>query len=232
MPVKRKPRFRKKRTFRRKKKAIVYRNPWPPSARYKFRFSEYGNLTSATNASDVSTFYLNSLYDPHASFGADQPRYFDQLCGLRLYNRYLVEKVDVKITFINKSTTKDALCGFKIQSNSTSADASTSDGLLLLNEFPNGKCRTLLPSPDGGSRTTFKIVGKELWSIVTASRAMYNTDPAQFSGTYAADPADIVYLYIYGADNPQDVDGCSIDWYVDITFYARLYDAGRNVAQS
>lgn len=53
----------------------------------------------AAGAIAVGTLFVNSLFDPFQTLGAEQPRGFDQLCGT-LYQRYRVKKCKINVQFV------------------------------------------------------------------------------------------------------------------------------------
>lgn len=77
--------------------------PLGPRLKCKFRVSSAAQVNpGAAGAIAVQTLKANSLFDPTGSFGADQPRGFDQLS--LLYQRYRVNNVRISAKFVQGST--------------------------------------------------------------------------------------------------------------------------------
>lgn len=219
-------------------KRIVKRkpNPWaaylpafPYTRKVSLKYSEYANMQPATSILSSYAFKINSLFDPNQSGVGDQPRYFDELCGSTLYKRYQVDAVKYKVTFINKGTT-DALASVAFRNTLTVTGGATAENHFHMRELTRTKQVTLLANDNDRSRATFEGVQK-IWPILCRTESDYHDD-ATYQGSYAADPSGLAYMILYGSDNPQDVSGANIDWYVELTFYCSLFERADIVAQS
>lgn len=113
-----KKRIMKRKTFRKKRRVRVYRDPFPLQVRrrltYAFRNTIQPPNTSINGFSiESQVFLLNSLYDPDKTVGVGigatsrlnhQPMGFDQI--MTLYRKYLVSYARVNVSFANENSTE------------------------------------------------------------------------------------------------------------------------------
>lgn len=243
MPYGKRKRFYRKKRGKKNQKAIVprrkaspyvgYSLPFPSTRKIAFKYSEYGNMTDpGPNTISNYSFRLSSLYDPNLTGVGDQPRYFDQVVGERLYRKYQVDAVKWKVTFINKSSSAgDAQCAVRFVQNTDFPDAADCEGLFLLSEQSRTIHRTLLPTGDDKARVV--LTGTQpLWPILARSKAEYKTNTDVYGASWDANPARGAIMFIYGGDNPQDALSHDIDWYVELTYLTIVYERADSIAQS
>jgi len=70
---------------------------FPPTLAAKLKYVESVAFTSALGAVQSNVFRANSLFDPNETGLGHQPMYFDQFAAI--YNRYVVRKSRMKVTF-------------------------------------------------------------------------------------------------------------------------------------
>lgn len=93
---------------------------FPPTLAAKLKYVETLAFSSALGAVQSNVFRANSLFDPNETGVGHQPMYFDQFAAI--YNRYVVRKARMKVTFNVVTETAATSCftvGVIGQSNSS-----------------------------------------------------------------------------------------------------------------
>lgn len=156
-----------------------------------------GVLSGTTGASGAfNSFALapNSAYDPFASNGSFQPRYFDQL--MALYNKYTVYGVKIKLKPLQRSlATSLRILAMPSTSSSPPITSCYSDG----RELPYQICFD-----------NYGSAGSQFGGLVDAQEKSIYFDVAQFfgrdrqglmdendySGSASANPTNLLYYHI------------------------------------
>lgn len=157
-------------------------------------------LTASTGASGAFASYLlapNSAYDPFASNGANQPRFFDQL--MALYKSYTVYGCKIRMKILSRSTSSGSTTRM-IAFPSAESTIPISDAYADAREFPYQMVW------DVAGSTVTPIVGnltdKQEKSLYFDVAQFFGRDrqglmdEANFSGTSSTNPASLLYFYI------------------------------------
>lgn len=218
---------KKTKQFARRRRLVRYGAPFPNTRRVLFKYAYFGNLTSGAGNTDSNLFRANNIYDPDQSGVGNQPRYFDQLLGSTLYQRFRVDKIGYRVTFINK-TNSDALCAVRLRPNTGFATLATD--LWYEKELGTSKVYTLMPNTMDGSRRTIsgQMTLPKLMSVPKAKYEMEN----EYAGWYNAGPDLEGYLAAQVSDDPNTESTANVDIYVTLWYYTTLFDFQRDVAQS
>lgn len=161
-------------------------------------------LTMSTGASGAfasSQLYANSCFDPTASLGVNQPRFFDQL--MALYKRYTVYGVKARVKILQRGT-------------------GAQDRTVRLIAFPSVESSVPLASNYNDAREfpyqmVWDLSSEVVTSATTASMVLTDKqeksqyfdvgqffgrdrqgvmDEELFSGTASANPGNILYYYL------------------------------------
>lgn len=159
---------------------------------------------------------LNSLYDPDLTFAGGQPLYFDQLLSATgPYQRYLVRKVQLKLTCTNM-TTNSVLCAFYAQPGPV--DLPSKDGVL---EKPRVRSFVLSPNTGGLSTKTLRFNLKISQILGIPSKRVEMDDV--YSGLYNANPSQIAYGVFMAYSMPPSSTVATVSVVAELTFKAQLY---------
>jgi hypothetical protein len=229
-------RRRKKRKTSFKKPKLRIQRTWlkstlglPPTLNVLFKYVYYGNFSASTTSTSENKFNLNSCYDPDATGVGNQPRYYDQLCTLTLYNVCHVNSVRYKIKAVNKATHDAQVMVLLGGPNTTSPTSNTN--VTYHSELPNSQLRTLTSVGTNKSVTVFKGSSK-IWPLVSSSKQQYSMSRTNYSHNYNNNPTIKAHLSVICADDPNGSSGCNVDGYITIWYSCTLSQLAVDVAQS
>lgn len=156
-----------------------------------------------------NTFNLNSIWDPLASLGGGQVRFYDQLfTASGPYLNYRVMGARIKVRFINDNTSAGALShvGVFIRDGSAGNVASVNEPI----ELPNNTFR-ILETMNAGNQHTLITKYVNIANEMNVAQVQDNEDA---QAQYNANPADLIQADVWF--RPLDlVTGTSI--FADIT---------------
>jgi len=189
----------------------------------RLKYTESFTVAGALGAMTNQVFRLNSLYDPDFTGGGHQPMGFDQLAGL--YNRYRVDKVNVRCTFHKNSEAQ--VTGIALRASNATTNISTPFSALQEQQFV--KWSTLSAST-AGSKTQVTLRGTYLPHMIAGvTPAKYKIDDT-FSALATDNPSEIIVLHVSTADVMASTAHSTI-FTLEMDFYATFYDP-HLVAQS
>ena len=141
-----------------------------------FDYCEQYDFTTASGLIGAQVFKANSLYDPDHTGVGHQPMYLDQISAI--YQRYRVTDFEIKVTFVNTSTTVPVRVCIYEDNDSTPPTDIDSDV-----ERRRTKQRILDIAGSGKSQTTYKRkinISKVTGSPITQSdlQALVSADPS------------------------------------------------------
>lgn len=216
-PARRKRTFRKrKRSFRKKRFVRSNRLAFPRTATTVFRYtSSVNHASGATGTSSDQAYRLIGLYDPNFTGTGIQPRYFDTLLGpnngAAPYHKYRVYKTVITVTLSNQSSSLYAHAFGTLYINGiTGVPASWSEATERVWDT-----RTTTMSPIGQSTCVRKLRFTFYPKMLYAGQ---NTNGADFSGNYGADPVEepllnVRIFYQGTATRPAVHQDTQIDYY-------------------
>lgn len=150
------------------------------------RYADYLNGATQAASADVYPYSLNSLYDPYASTGGTQPKFFTTLCaaagGTAPYDSYSVVKAHFRVTV----TSQAGPIYLYTQVYSDTAGIDPACGIQEYREVPN-LMLVNVGDVDGstGTRTIEgtvdigQFLGVEHILASDYNRAQYNASPAR-----------------------------------------------------
>lgn len=184
------------------------------------------NLTLSTPGSSPNfgteiAYRLNSLFDPYFSVGGHQPYGFDQIAAM--YNRYMVNSVDVELTFTDPST--DGLYVGVMMKNFYDPTTLQGTGIGAASEKPTIWTRPL--NNTGSQVVTFKK-HIDLAEMMGLTRQQYEGGWFALSGLVSTDPAQTPYMATAIADSRSGSSQtviCSVKLLFHSTFWGRKLPA-------
>jgi hypothetical protein len=118
-------------------------SPFPPTMSKILKYCDNFILDSGATSGLVGAenqFRMNSLYDPDLTNVGHQPYNFDQLTPI--YNRYRVNRIDIKLEFTDPSA--DGLFLFvKYRSSSAASSALAGSSMIYMEEQPSVWCKPI-----------------------------------------------------------------------------------------
>lgn len=199
--------FRRRRQFRRNRRGSRYVSRTSlkgfPDAMYcKLEYNETYALNGAING--ARQWRANSIFDPRAAAGGNQPNYFDNYAAV--YGIYTVTACRCVARIINNSAT------VPIRTSLLATDSNTIP-TNVLNAAGNTYCKTALMTVSAGSKSSAILS----WNMSTArimgrSRQSILTDNI-YSSVVTSDPIDQWY-YTWQAEDTaltNNID-CTVDF--------------------
>lgn len=187
--------------------SIPFKENMMTRLRYHLLF-ELSN-TASPGGIAYNTFNLNSLYDPNASVGGAQPRFYDQLFSASgPYLNYRVMGARIKVRFINDNTSAGALShvGVFIRDGSAGNVSTVNEPI----ELPNNTFR-ILETMNAGNQHTLITKYVNIANEMNVAQVQDNEDG---QAQYNANPADMICADVWF--RPLDlVTGTTI--YADVT---------------
>lgn len=216
-------RGRSPRTKRRK--AMIYKQPFPQKRFVRFKWTAYGTLTTTAALVATNVFRLNSLFDPDTTGGSNtKPKYFDQLCTNLLYSTYRVDSVDYEIKLHNEAET-DAVITWSVRDKIVGAPVSA-----IANYQSGDRIRTrriIIGEKGEGDQGTATLRGHQAcWPVVASSKNEYESS-AQFQVNYNASPDSTdstVTATLAASALPQNSDGVTVLYFVTFWMNAVIFD--------
>lgn len=200
--------YRKPKTYKKKPSTIVNLSTGVPhgfanKGFIRFASQTEGNLGGGTLIDAPQVFYGNSVYDPLATSGSEQPPGFDLVLSANgPFLRYRVLKANCKVTFVNLADVATRVAIYV-------ADAAIDMSLITAyNLTSSDKVRSTILTPKSGARDMCTI--KRSWNFVKMFKKKVVTDN-DYQAAYNANPADLIYVYIIA----QSLDGSS---YVNVQY--------------
>lgn len=192
--------------------------PWKSfSLRYAEAFPAAGLSVGVAGVGGTELLYgLNSLFDPNQSGVGHQPYYYDQMvnCG---YQRYRVDRVEVKITVSNPNNTDT---GLMVQVDAWNGSAGTLTGV----SWNTGKERpnTTWVKPVASESLRELIFEINCAEVQGMTQAEYEASDS-FNAQVTASPARIPYLRL----SPMNIAGGNNGtlWgSVEMVFHGKFFD--------
>ncbi len=179
---------------------------------YSDSFSQSAPAT--TNLYGVTTWSLNSLFDPDVTGTGHQPMQYDQLTGI--YRKYQVYGAKVQLEFSNPST--DGLfVGYALR-----ARALVGINALTVGEATEHRNTVQTPMQNTGTqlkRFSFYVKIHELCGV---PKLLYNAGEAQFAAAYNANPTEFAYLEVGTCSTTGSA--ISVNVRIRITYFAKMYN--------
>lgn len=198
---------------------------FPPRLRTVLPYSDQFNLTGATLSAVYGTeraFRLNSMFDPDFTSTGHQPFGYDQITPF--YARYLVDKVEVDITFSDPQG--DGLYVGVFAKNFNDPATLTGASISQAMERP-----TVFQAPlnNTGSQTVkFRRIFK-IHELMGLTKQQYESAWSQTSALVSANPSVVPYLSMAVADanasSPALVCKATIELKMHCVFFDRLMPA-------
>ncbi len=201
----------------------VQRGITPFAAQFVTRFRYASTVTVVTpnmaNTAGTYSFRLNSLYDPDYSGAGHQPYQFDQLTPI--YNNYIVDRCDFKVTFRPDFTTDGIFVGASVFADTDATDSSAGQVWSVIKEKATTQLR---PVATQQNRANFPILrgSIDMPKLFGVSRPVLLAEPDQYGAVYNASPARTVFLELCALDPGSNASSdCFAD--VELIFYAKLW---------
>lgn len=180
--------------------------------------------TAASGAFNSFALAPNSCYDPFASNGSFQPRYFDQL--MALYNKYTVYGIKIKLKILTRTfSTPFRVIAMPSTSSSPPIASCYSDGRELPHQIvfdtfgsvASGLTGTLVDAQEKSQYfDVAQFFGRDRQGLMTEG---------DFSGTSAANPNNLLYYHICMQElSASNTVTCSVE--VVLTQYVSLREIG------
>lgn len=163
-----------------------------PSLMVRFKYSNFVTLTEVSGAGAMTSWRVNSLYDPDLTGLGKQPVGYDQYTAI--FNRYRVTHCTYKITWINALGNTEvgnrvARVGLYLSPTNSVA----SDPEAWANQFG---AHTKLLGPSTGNQGTVSISGTVDFAKTFGIKPQELTD-LDYSATFNASPARVAYMHAF-----------------------------------
>ncbi len=193
----------------------VVNDPFPPRVRKQLSYTRTDGVVCDTTSRTYGTevlFKLNDIYDPFGN--ASRPFGWNDLSNL--YQRYLVDSVDIDVEFSNPSADGlyVAVC---LQSANNTLSLAGKD-LDDVANFP-GMCVAAINNT--GSQTTRLQKTVRIAAIEGLTQAQYEGALSQYSASIVASPSFTPYIRIAAASTNGNAD--SVEYRIQLTFNTKLY---------
>lgn len=233
MPAPNKPRNKNNRKNPRTKVIVAPRNNgllgiFPSRLTTTLPYADQFNLQGATLSAAFGTeraFRLNSLFDPDFTSTGHQPYGFDQVTPF--YNKYLVDEVDVTVSFSDPGG--DGLyVGVFIKGfndTSTLTGASISQAM----ERPLVFCK---PLNNTGSQVVVYKRKIRLWEVLGLTKSQYNDCWQQTASAVTTNPSLVPYLSISVADANASSPALTCKATIEFKFHVVFWERAMSAAQS
>ncbi len=201
----------------------VQRGITPFAAQLIARMRYASTITVVTpnmaNTAGTYSFRLNSLYDPDYSGTGHQPYQYDQLTGI--YNNYLVDRCDFKVTFRPDFTTDGIFVGASVFADTDATDSSAGLTWSVIKEKATTQLR---PVATQSNRANYPILrgSIDMARVFGISKPVLQAEPDQYGAVYSANPARTVFLELCALDPGANASSdCFAD--VELTFFCRFW---------
>lgn len=171
-----------------------------------------------------TSYRLNSLFDPYFSAGGHQPYGYDQMCTF--YNRYMVDRVDIEVTFSDPTVDGLVVGAFAFNYNDTYQLQNST--ISQADERPTLWTKNL---NDSGSQVAIYKKSIVLHQLMGLTKQQYEGGWDSLSALITADPAITPYFSIAVADARGNTASQSVRVKVRLLYYATFWER-RTVAQS
>ncbi len=200
---------------------------FPVRARCTLPYTDEISVSTTALSSSFGTetsYRLNSLFDPYFSAGGHQPYGFDQMCTF--YNRYMVDKVDIEVTF--SDPTADGLvvgCYYKNYNDTYQLQTST---ISQADERPTNWVKNL---NDSGTQVATFRKSLSLPALMGLTQTQYESGWPSLSALISADPAITPYFSIAVADARSSSSTQTVRCKIRLVYHGIFWER-RTVAQS
>lgn len=179
-----------------------------------FIYTQKGTITGAAlGAAAFYQFRLNSIFDPDLTGAGTQPVGHDQYA--LLYEKYRVYEASYKVTFMNQSTTADALVA--VASSDESSTTTDWDRLVQ-----NGQCEWKTLTFRGGCADEVSLMGTiDLAAAQGMSKKNFWADDLQ-EATFGSNPAEVYILNLVSSAIGTG-SGPNVSFFIEIRYKARVY---------
>lgn len=192
------------------------RMPFARSMFVRLNYADsFGQNAPATNVYGITTWNLNSLFDPDATGAGHQPQQYDQLTAI--YRRYHVYGCKVDIEFSNP-TADGLFVAWSVRARNTAGIITAS--IAQLGELPHVK---QMPMHNTGSQVKRVSFFVNMRDICHVPKLIYNSDEAQFSAAFNANPLEFIYLEIGTCTTTGVAIGVNVR--LRLTYFAKMYNA-------
>jgi hypothetical protein len=169
------------------------------------------DTTARTYGTEV-LFKLNDIYDPFGN--ASRPFGWNDLSNL--YQRYIVDSVDIDVEFSNPSAD-----GLYVAASLQSANNSLSLAGKDIDDVANFPGMCVVAINNTGSQTTRLQKTMRISLMEGLSRMQYDGALSQYSAAITATPSFTPYLRLAAASTNGNAD--SVEYRVQLTFNTKLY---------
>jgi hypothetical protein len=187
----------------------------------RLRYAETVTVATTSSVDTASTysFRLNSLYDPNYTGTGHQPYQFDQLTPI--YNNYLVNKAEFKVTIRSDFTTTGVFGGVSVFVDTNVSDSAQGKVLSELREKAVTQVRCLATQ---GNRANWPILqgSVDMARVFGVTQVAYQGELNTFGAVYNANPSRTAYLELCLVDPGANTSSDAL-FDVEITYFARLY---------
>ena len=209
------PRKYKKRNYRKKANAKLYKELGPLKTQQlvKFNYGEHFDINPGAGTAGQYVFSCNGLFDPNISGIGHQPRGFDQV--MTLYDHYVVVGSKITVYAWNPDTVYGAMVSVHIQDTST-----TTTDIENVLERRNARSK-LVSSRNGGIDNC--IISYKVNPNNFLGRSKPLSDP-NLKGNTSANPSEQCYFVVSvaGMNDLADIGG--IACYAKIEYTAVLIE--------
>lgn len=160
----------------------------PASRRVALAYAERVNIFEAVaNAGAITSFSLNSLFDPNSGGIGTQPVGFDQISAM--YGQYRVWSVKVRVSYNNTSAANTAIFGSMFGTFQPAAPSNPDAWVCQ----PYG-CSGII-DPIGGRSTKTFVKSFDIPTVLGLTKSQYQND-MDFVGTPSGNPTRQAYLMV------------------------------------
>jgi len=233
-PKKSKSKQQSKKKYASKKSKGVFkvRGPFPSVYNTNLIYGDAITCSSISGSLSVSTYRLNSMYDPDMTNLGHAPRYLKTLCGADAgtcpYEQYLVKGARYNVKFVNTNSSGASIGYVACRVRSGTSDALTAADFQALQEMPNTQFKIIQTHDGAGNIQT--LSGKVSIAKVLGVKDILDLEEARM--TYSSNPGSTESVYLDVMYYPLDgLSSASIKAIVDLTYFVQFTELNK-VAQS
>ncbi len=192
---------------------------FPPRLKTVLSYVDQFTFTGATLSAvfgNENSFRLNSLYDPDYTGTGHQPYGYDQITPF--YSRYMVDEVNVRITFFDPQG-DGIYCGVFIKNYDDTATLVNSS---VPQSVERPQCWVRPLSNTGSQKIVFERRIK-IWELFGLTRVQYEAAWPTLAALVTTNPSVAPYLSVAVADVNASSPALTCKCTVEMDFYATFF---------
>jgi len=176
---------------------------------------QFQQSAPATQLFGVTSWALNSLFDPDQTGSGHQPYQYDQLTGI--YKKYMVYKAKVDLVFSNP-TADDLIVAYSVRTANLAGINGSS--IASIGERRNTKSFAMVNTGNQKKSISFFV---DMATSFAQPNVLFKANEDKFAAAYNANPTNILFLEVATACTTA-LGTTGVNVQLRITYYARLYD--------